>query len=323
MAISPSVRDDWIELRKATTTGSSFGHPFAPVDQASVTRSLKEVVMARRIFLLVAALLVSPVTSWAQTTILMTQSQPGDYVGGGLNRTFTEADGTFTATRNFNNGVSIQFRDPNFTSFWMLDFAAAGGALLTPGLYEDAARFPFQGNQPGLSVSGEGRGCNQLTGRFEVLEVTFGSGSNVTSFAATFEQHCEGNAPALLGTILVNANAPVPPQLNITLIGCLHCHAGDHLIAQVTLRNPGATATPVEMKVGLRLPDGTGVSLFGPNGQHIVFSLPAGAESTFPVLNFTWPAGAPPGAWRVEGTLLEPSLGKTFSRDVRLFEIEP
>lgn len=279
--------------------------------------------MTRRIILLLAALLASPVSSRAQTTILVTQSQAGDFVGGGVDRTFTEADGTFTATRNF-SGVTIQFHDPSFSHFWMLDFAAAGGVPLTPGVYENAVRFPFQPvDQPGLSVVGEGRSCNQLTGRFEVLEVTFGSDQLVSSFAATFEQHCEGNPPALLGAILINANAPVPPQLNITLVGCLHCHAGDHLIAQVTLRNPGTTATTVEIKAGLRLPNGTGVSLFGPNGQHIVVSLAAGMEATFPILNLTWPAGAPPGAWRVEGTLLEPSLGRTFSRDVRLFEVEP
>ena len=54
-----------------------------------------------------------------------------------------------------------------------------------------------------------------------------------------------------------------------------------------------------------------------------MISLPASADSTFPVLNLTWPAGVPPGVWRVEGTLLEPVLGRTFSRDVRILEIEP
>ena len=280
--------------------------------------------MARRIFLLLAALLVSPVASWAQTTMLTLHSQPGDYVGGGFDQTFNEADGTFTANRNVDNGVSIDFQSAGFQHSWHLDFAGPDSAPLTPGVYEGAARFPFQETgQAGLSVTGEGRGCNQITGRFEVLEVTYGSGGNVSSFAATFEQHCEGNPPALLGTVLFNSGAPVPPQLNLTLIGCLHCHAGDHLIAQVTLRNPGTTAMPVELKVGLRLPDGSGLSLFGPNHQHVVFSLPAGAEGTFPVLNVTWPSGLPAGAWRVEGTLIEPVLGRTFSRDIRVFEIEP
>ena len=279
--------------------------------------------MARRILLLLAALLISPVTSWAQTTVLLLHSQPGDYIGAGLDQTFTEVDGTFSATRNFNNGVAVDFTAPGFTHWWRLNFAAPGGVLLTPGVYENAARFPFQSTQPGLDVSGDGRGCNELDGRFEVLEVTFGPGASVSSFAATFEQHCEHQAPALTGVILFNSNAPVPPRLDITLVGCLHCHPGDHLIAQVTLRNPGTKAIPVELKVGVRLPDGTGASLFGPNGQHVVFSLPAGAESTFPALNITWPANLPAGVWHIEGTLLEPALGRTFSRDVKLFQLEP
>jgi len=129
--------------------------------------------------------------------------------------------------------------------------------------------------------------------------------------------------PALLGAMLYNANTPAPPQLNVTLDGCLHCHAGDHLIAQITLRNPGTRVTPVEIKVGVRLPDGTGISVFGPDGQHLVIPLPAGLDTTFPVLNLTWPAGVPPGVWHVEGTLIEPVLGRTFSRDVKTFAVEP
>ena len=279
--------------------------------------------MTRRIFLLLAALLISPIPARAQTTLLALQSQPGDYVGGGLNQSFNEVDGTFQVNV-FSNDVNVNFHTPSYSHYWNLAFGAPDHAPLVVGVYESATRAPFRGpGEAGLDVSGDGRGCNQLAGRFEVLEATYGSSGNLLTFAATFEQHCEGMPPALLGAMFYNANAPVPPQLYMTLIGCLHCHTGDHLIAQITLRNPGTTATQAEIKVGVRLPDGTGVSLFGPNGQHLVISLPAGMESTFPVLNLTWPAGVPPGVWHVEGTLLEPVLGRTFSRDVRTFEIEP
>jgi len=40
-------------------------------------------------------------------------------------------------------------------------------------------------------------------------------------------------------------------------------------------------------------------------------------------MNATFPAGLPAGVWHVEGTLLEPALGRTFSRDVKVFELEP
>ena len=78
------------------------------------------------------------------------------------------------------------------------------------GVYENAARFPFQDpSQPGLSVSGDGRGCNTLTGRFEVNQVVYGANNEIDAFWATFEQHCEGAAPALRGEIRFNADVPV------------------------------------------------------------------------------------------------------------------
>ena len=53
----------------------------------------------------------------------------------------------------------------------------------------------------GLSVFGDGRGCNTLTGSFTILGISSDAAGNVTALAATFEQHCEGAAPALRGTI--------------------------------------------------------------------------------------------------------------------------
>jgi hypothetical protein len=281
--------------------------------------------MARGMILLIGALLAVPAGASAQTTELFLDSQPGDFVGGGIKQTFTVLDGNFTANHNFvNNGVSINFNAPSFTHFWNLDFAAADNAPLVPGVYEGAVRFPFQGpGQPGLSVAGDGRGCNMVTGRFEVLEATYGATGNVVSFAATFEQHCEGMPPALFGRILFNANAPVPPVITLTLTGCTDCHLGDRFAVQGHITNPGTAAITVEFKLGLRLPGGTGISLLGENSQHLVLTLPPRLDSVFQVANFRWPASATTGVWQVECTLLEPSLGKTYSRDVKAFELAP
>src|SRR5262249_16806482 len=78
-------------------------------------------------------------------------------------------------------------------------------AVLTPGAYLNAQRFPFQDpGKPGLDVSGNGRGSNTLTGQFTVYDVGF-NGTALTRFAAAFEQHSEGNPPALLDSILFNS----------------------------------------------------------------------------------------------------------------------
>jgi hypothetical protein len=47
-----------------------------------------------------------------------------------------------------------------------------------------------------------------LTGSFEVREIIYGADDAIESFWATFEQHCEGTAPALTGDIRIKANVP-------------------------------------------------------------------------------------------------------------------
>jgi len=85
---------------------------------------------------------------------------------------------------------------------WSVDFGTDKiPAPMAVGVYEDAERAPFApAGKPGLSISGDGRGCNVLSGRFQVVEFNR-SGSNLTSFTATFEQHCEKGIPALRGCV--------------------------------------------------------------------------------------------------------------------------
>ncbi len=60
------------------------------------------------------------------------------------------------------------------------------------------------------------RGCNTLTGRFEVLEAVFGPLGYIERFHATFEEHCEGASPAVFGEVLI-VNPPPPPR-TVTLV---------------------------------------------------------------------------------------------------------
>ncbi|NEV63155.1 DUF4082 domain-containing protein [Thiorhodococcus minor] len=134
-------------------------------------------------------------------------SESGDYIGQGVESTWTQADGTFNVSRNYDDGITVSF---NGDDWWTLNFAAPGEVTITPGVYQDAARFPFQnGDQPGLSVSGSGRGCNTLTGQFQVLEVSYEADGSVAQLAADFEQHCEGDPAGLFGSIRVNSDLPV------------------------------------------------------------------------------------------------------------------
>jgi heat shock protein HslJ len=70
-------------------------------------------------------------------------------------------------------------------------------------IYDNAQRYPFESvGDPGLSIFGNGAGCNTVTGSYQVEELTLTAGGG-TSFTATFEQHCEGAAPALRGCVHV------------------------------------------------------------------------------------------------------------------------
>jgi uncharacterized delta-60 repeat protein len=144
-------------------------------------------------------------------TSLYLNSQPGDYIGQGQTNTWTTATGSFGASRNFDNGVSFSYQDTNPAVWWYVDFAAPYNATLTPGYYGGATRFPFQlSSQPGMDISGEGRGSNGLTGNFTVVQASYGPSGQVQYFDATFEQHSEGATPALFGEIkYTSPTAPV------------------------------------------------------------------------------------------------------------------
>ncbi|MFL6010846.1 MAG: hypothetical protein ACJ74A_08230 [Gaiellaceae bacterium] len=159
----------------------------------------------------------------AQSGTLTLTSDPGDFVGRGLTYSYATPENVFFAlTRNWsgeNNMVNVTMRtDPSSTDYWMLDFAAPPGQTLTPGSYAGVARAgASQGSgQPGLDVSGLGSGCNMLGGNFTVLEAAYGPYGYVERFHATFEQHCEFNAPALRGEVLVS-NPPPPPALTASI----------------------------------------------------------------------------------------------------------
>lgn len=144
------------------------------------------------------------------TTALRVDSQPGDYVGQGIQRTYTPQDGTFQISRNHRNGVSLSIRPPDLSFWWNLDFAALGNVPLAVGPYVAAGDFTSPLN--GLRAYGSGRSCSGLTGRFVVLEVVYDTDGTVLRFAADFEQHCSDDVPALFGAVRYNSTiADVTP----------------------------------------------------------------------------------------------------------------
>ena len=179
-------------------------------------RSRRAVPLALVAALAVLLLPSSASAQPAESASLTMVSDPGDYIGQGLTWSYaTEAGDQFTTSTNGNH-VSVAVTGYN-GDWWYLDFDAPIDHTLTAGTtYAGATRYPFNGGGPGLSVDGEGRGCNELTGTFTVTEAVFGGpdSSYLERFAATFEQHCEGAEPALRGEVrIVNSPAPQPLEL--------------------------------------------------------------------------------------------------------------
>jgi hypothetical protein len=160
------------------------------------------------------ALMASAVPAFAQTAAVTIVSEPGDYIGQGREYSFTT---------DINASASTDARVVSVSSFsgnewFFLDFAAPQGQQLAVGAYEGAVRYPFQGaSQPGLSYAMTGRGCNTLTGRFDVTEAEYGPMGYLVRFSADFEQHCEGGSPALFGHVSIS-NPPPPPALSIDVV---------------------------------------------------------------------------------------------------------
>jgi hypothetical protein len=156
----------------------------------------------------------------ARLTSLQMEGDPGDWVGDGQTYDYETDDGTFTVQRNELAGISITFLAPGVTDFWHLDFAAALNVPLTTGVYADATRYlQIRSDVPTFEVVGNGHGCNELDGEFEVLEVAYDESGGVTAFRARFVQHCEHGLVALRGEIRYQADVQVEMSAPRRVVG--------------------------------------------------------------------------------------------------------
>jgi hypothetical protein len=157
-----------------------------------------------RAFLFVAFAFGFASHAYAQTTAFFYDSQPGDLLGGGVRRTITPDDATFTPQTSGGVTFRIIGPGPGISFVDSVSFSSLGAA---PGLgtYGGARRFP-QAAVNGIDIAINSTGCNSYVGRFVVLEAGYTQSGNVSQFAADFEIHCSGAAPALFGAIRYNSS---------------------------------------------------------------------------------------------------------------------
>ncbi|XAL98443.1 PEP-CTERM sorting domain-containing protein [Phycisphaeraceae bacterium D3-23] len=184
--------------------------------------------MGRALFTAIAVVLLA-MPAAPQDTYFSFDSAPGTWVGQGFtDYSVAPSNGwSISAERNNDNGVTFDITrdagpDPNMSNyFWRLDLAAPFNADLTPGFYDETARWPFQDtDQPGLTLSGNHRGNNRNGGFFEVLEAEYGPGGEVLRFAVNFTQYGEEQESRwITGQLRYNATVPEPGSAMLCALG--------------------------------------------------------------------------------------------------------
>ena len=277
-------------------------HLFPATNRVPTTRFLKRFAFSLQLIFAGAAFALLAQSASAQNTGLVMDSPQGDYVGQGMSYYFTPANGTFTASKNFDNGVTISFNGSGHN--WTLNFAAPGNALLTPGTYEGAVRFPSQGsNQPGLDVYGDGRGSSNVTGSFTVKEIVYGAGNAITVFDATFSQRSEGSGPPLTGEVLFNSSNPVPPEHRINSELTMFATKNQSFNYQIKTTKPETSYTAQNLPAGLTLNSSTGLISGIPTVEgmfQVMLSASGSSGTAVATLNLTiTPANQSTGAFSV------------------------
>jgi len=212
-------------------------------------------------------------------TFLYLNSAPGESVGAGVEQLFTSANSALTSSfsdsRDYFRGSSVQD-----SHTWNVEIAAPPGQALAAGSYVNAVRASARSVGPGLDVRGDGRSCSDITGKFDVNELSFWPNGELRVFQATFEQHCLGRA--LYGRIRIEPAAPVGLAMSVndagsvanktgvaTLSGTLSCTrpaAVDLVVTLTQVQNRNVTVT------------GTSTVRINCSGSSVVWSQPASPQ---------------------------------------------
>lgn len=98
--------------------------------------------------------------------------------------------------------ISVVFADNG--EDWHLSFATPSGASFEAGMATTARRYPFQeAHEGGIEITGDGRGCNEIEGSFEVTEASFDS-NGLVRLEISFEQQCDGQSTLLSGNLQID-----------------------------------------------------------------------------------------------------------------------
>jgi hypothetical protein len=127
-----------------------------------------------------------------------------DFIGAGQTYLYSDQNGDEMAVSVVDGQLNFQVFNVKESLLWSGDFQGMGKLNpLQRGYYSSAHRYPFQTlSESGMAVSHLAlqRACNQLNGWFVVDRIEY-VGNKAAAVDLRFEQHCEGQEPALHGQI--------------------------------------------------------------------------------------------------------------------------
>jgi hypothetical protein len=143
-----------------------------------------------------------------------------DFVGAGKTYVYSAEQKNDMYVRFVEGRIDVTVLNDYANYYWLGQMRPMNGLTpLQPGYYADAQRYPFQDagrNALDFTNLTLQRGCNQVTGWFAVDKIEYVNGQP-SALDMRFEQHCEGNTPALHGQIhWVFDLTPLPPPGPIT-----------------------------------------------------------------------------------------------------------
>ncbi|MFB9124382.1 hypothetical protein ACFFYR_14795 [Paraburkholderia dipogonis] len=123
----------------------------------------------------------------------------GEFISGGHKVDMSNSKTWIKVSEPDMQSIEITF-DGN--DGWELDIAAPTHEKLATKTYQRAQRYPFQDDgRPGLSLSGSGRACNEVEGKFTVDELDRDSAGKIVRLNITFQQRCVGTQQFLQGAV--------------------------------------------------------------------------------------------------------------------------
>jgi len=155
-----------------------------------------------------SALILTTNAGRCQSNLVLLVSEPGDYIGQGQPYATTEP--VYIRSSNINSLLEMEALG------FFFSVNGSNNAPLTVGTYPNVGNASWQRSIPGLTIWGDGRGCDNICGSFQVYELATDADNNVTRLWMSFTQQCECWSARLTGEIRYHSElAPPAPQPKI------------------------------------------------------------------------------------------------------------